>query len=66
MTSFLLQRVTQDELWDLTHDPDKKGVATPKYPAYYCVFGGGLVKFWPPLTNEIILKADIMKVSSFE
>ena len=64
MTDYLLQRVTLGELWDLTHDPEKKDI---DHPAFYCVLAdGGLVKFWPPLTNDIVLKADKMKISAFE
>jgi hypothetical protein len=57
--SYLLQRVSQSELWDIAHDQARE---KPDHPSFYCVFAGGLVKFWPPLTDDIVLKCNKMRV----
>ncbi len=64
--TYLLQRISQDELWDIMHDPEKKGVVVPDHPAFFCVFAGGLVRFWPPLTDDMQLSASRMRIGRDE
>ena len=56
--TYLLQRISQDELWALEHGDNGK----PDHPAFFCVFSGGLVRFWPPLTDDIVLRCSKMHI----